>query len=138
MTETIKLFIIDNDRRVREDGKFTVGDSGKIQYKRGGSENWNPLIGPTTFIEKKSWKKYLLFGERNWKREYYVLRKGDRCIDFKTEHIPTPNSDELKKANARALANNIGSERESGVPWYVWANLIMLAFIIAHLTGLFA
>ena len=125
MTETIKLFIIDKDLRVREQGKYEVGDSDKIKYKSGGTENWNPLIGETTFLEKKSWKKYLLFGERNWKREYYIIRKGEKCIDFKTGDIPTPNPTELKKANLSMLARTIGKDNNQGTPWYIWAILAL-------------
>lgn len=138
MTEKIKLFIIDTDRRVREEGDFEVGDSGKIRYKSGGTENWNPLIGPTTFIERKGWKKYLLFGPRNWNREYYVLRKGEQCIDFNTEHVPTPDGESLKLANASLIAKDIGKNREDTIPWYIWAILGGIVFIILQITGVFA
>ena len=123
MTEKIKLFIIDKDLRIRSSGSHEVGDGDKIRIKSGGTENWNPTLTETTFIEKKGWKKYLLFGNRNWKREYYVIRKGKKCIDFKTGDVPTPDSEQLKQANLSLLAREIGSEKEKGVPWYMWAIL---------------
>jgi hypothetical protein len=132
MTEKINLFIIDKDLRVRESGKFEVGDADKIRYKSGGTENWNPLIGETTFLEKKGWKKYLLFGQRNWVREYYVLRKGDKCIDFRTEDVPTPDPKKLKLANAGLLAKDIGKDSTPTTPWQLWAAVIFsfLSFIM--------
>ena len=125
MTEKIDLFIIDKDLRVREHGKFEVGDGDKIRYKSGGTENWNPTLTETSFIEKKGWKKYLLFGPRNWKREYYVMRKGAGCIDFKTEHVPTPDSEALKKANLSLLAKEVGSSAVKTIPWQTWAILLL-------------
>jgi len=131
MTEKIKLFIIDKDLRIRESGNFEIGDADKIRYKSGGTENWNPVIGETTYIEKKGWKKYLLFGQRNWIREYYTLRKGERCIDFKTADIPTPDPEKLKLANAALLARDIGKDSNPNIPWQMWA-----AFIFSLLTFL--
>jgi len=132
MTEKINLFIIDKDLRIREQGKFEVGDADKIRYKSGGTENWNPMIGETTYLEKKGWKKWLLFGERNWIREYYILRKGEKCIDFKTADIPTPDPKKLKLANAGLLAKDIGKDSTPTTPWQLWASLAIsfLTFII--------
>jgi len=132
MTEKIKLFIIDKDLRVRESGNFEVGDADKIKYKSGGTENWNPQISETTYLEKKGWKKWLLFGERNWIREYYTIRKGEKCIDFKTGDIPTPNPESLKKANLSLLAKDIGKDSNPPTPWQMWAAFIfsLLTFIM--------
>lgn len=132
MTETIKLFIIDKDLRIRESGDYEIGDSDKVRIKSGGTENWNPKVTETSFVEKKSWKKYLLFGERGWKREYYVMRKGSKCIDFLTGDVPTPDSEQLKKANLSLLAKEIGSEREKGTPWYIWLTMFfqILVFLL--------
>ena len=132
MTEKIKLFIIDKDLRVRESGNFEVGDADKIKYKSGGTENWNPQISETTYLEKKGWKQWLLFGERNWIREYYTIRKGEKCIDFKTGDIPTPNPESLKKANLSLLAKDIGKDSNPPTPWQMWAAFIfsLLTFIM--------
>jgi len=132
MTEKIKLFIIDKDLRIRESGNFEVGDADKVKYKSGGTENWNPVIGETTYIEKKGWKKYVLFGQRNWVREYYTIRKGEKCIDFKTGDVPTPNPEKLKLANASLLAKDIGKDSNPSIPWQIWA-----ALIFSFLTFLF-
>jgi len=129
MTEKIKLFIIDKDLRVREAGMYEVGDADKIRYKSGGTENWNPVIGETTYIEKKGWKKWIFFGPRNWIREYYTIRKGAKCIDFQTGDIPTPNPESLKKANLSLLARDIGKDSDPSAPWQMWA-----AFIFSLLT----
>lgn len=141
MTETINLFIIDKDLRIRESGKYEVGDTDKIRIKSGGTENWNPLIGETTYIEKKGWKKYILFGDRNWRREYYIIRKGEKCIDFKTEDVPTPNPDKLKQANLVMVAKDIGKDANSGTPWYIWFILAIniISFImILQIAGVLA
>ena len=132
MTEKIKLFVIDKDLRIRESGNFEVGDADKIKYKTGGTENWNPLIGETTYVEKKGWKKWLLFGERNWIREYYILRKGEKCIDFKTADVPTPDPEKLKLANAGLLARDIGKDSSPNIPWQMWATFIfsLLTFLL--------
>jgi hypothetical protein len=132
MTEKINLFIIDKDLRIREHGKYEVGDADKIRYKSGGTENWNPMIGETTYLEKKGWKKWILFGERNWIREYYILRKGEKCIDFKTADVPTPNPAKLKLANAGLLAKDIGKDSNPTTPWQLWAAVIFsfLSFVM--------
>ena len=138
MTEKISLFIIDKDLRIREHGDYEVGDGDKIRIKSGGTENWNPTLGETTFIEKKSWKKYLIFGPRVWKREYYVLRKGASCIDFQTNTVPTPDSDALKRANLNLLARDIGSDAKKGTPWYIWAVLglnVMMLWLLLNVSG---
>ena len=138
MTEKIKLFIIDKDLRVRESGNFEVGDADKIKYKSGGTENWNPVIGETTYVEKKGWKKWILFGQRNWVREYYTIRKGEKCIDFKTEDIPTPNPEALKKANLSLMAKDIGKDSNPNIPWQMWATFIfslLTFFLMLNLAG---
>ena len=138
MTEKIKLFVIDKDLRIRESGNFEVGDADKIKYKTGGTENWNPLIGETTYVEKKGWKKWLLFGERNWIREYYILRKGEKCIDFKTADVPTPDPEKLKLANAGLLARDIGKDSSPNIPWQMWATFIfslLTFFLMLNVAG---
>jgi hypothetical protein len=138
LTEKIKLFIIDKDLRVRESGNYEVGDADKVRYKSGGTENWNPLIGETTYIEKKGWKKYLIFGPRNWVREYYTIRKGEKCIDFKTGDVPTPNPEKLKLANASLLARDIGKDSDDGIPWQMWATFIfslLTFFLMLNVAG---
>ena len=138
MTEKIKLFIIDKDLRIRESGNFEVGDADKVKYKSGGTENWNPVIGETTYIEKKGWKKYLLFGQRNWIREYYTIRKGEKCIDFRTADVPTPNPETLKRANAGLLARDIGKDSDPNIPWQMWATFIfslLTFFLMLNVAG---
>jgi len=139
MTEKIKLFIIDKDLRIRESGNFEVGDADKVRYKSGGTENWNPVIGETTYIEKKGWKKYILFGQRNWIREYYTIRKGDKCIDFKTADVPTPDPKKLKEANATMLAREMGRDTNPTIPWQLWGALILSLFtfmIVLNMSGM--
>lgn len=133
MTEKIRLFIIDNDLRIRESGDYEIGDSNKIRLKSGGTENWNPKIGPLTFVEKPSWKKYLIYGQRGWRREYYVRKKHGMCINFGTNDNDTaPDLEAIDESIASTQLNKIGQPEQKGQPWQLWATFIfsLLSFIL--------
>jgi hypothetical protein len=139
MTEKVTLFIIDKDLRVRKQGKYELGDGHRIRIKSGGTENWNPKIGETTYIEKKSYKKWLFFGPRTWKREHYILNKGKQCIDFKSGNVPLPDPKELEEAVGATMLKDIGRSKLE-IPWYFTVLLvvnIILSLLVANVLGVF-
>lgn len=125
MTDKAKTAVFGNDLRVSLK-KYPLSKAGnKIDIVDGGEGYFMPEIGPTTFLDWPSWKRYILFGPRTYERIYFAKRKGKKCVDFGTDKgiIYGPDEEQLKKANLNLLAEKIGQDAHKGVPWYMWVIL---------------
>jgi hypothetical protein len=139
MGKKVKVFVFDNDHRV-EEKEYELNEAGdKIAIVKEGAGYFMPEIDNDSFLEFPSWKKYLLVGERTYKRRYFVNNRGKKCYNFKTGEISLPDIEGLKKAIANDQLAKLGSE-ETKTPWQV--NLILLLsllmfIILANISGVF-
>jgi hypothetical protein len=130
MVEKVRTAFYGKDLRV-EIKKYPLNDAGnKIKIVSGGEGHFMPDIGPNSFLDMPTRKKYLLFGPWVYTRTFFALKRAEKCIDFFPEGtVYGPDPEQLKKANLGALANRIGSEANQGTPWYVWVTVLMQILI---------
>lgn len=133
MPGKVKTAFFGKDLRV-ELGNHQLSASGdKISVVSEGAGYFMPEIGPTSFLDWPSFKRYILFGPRTYKRVYFALKKGAKCVDFgKTEgQIYGPDQEQLKTAVGATMLEKMGKEKQN-MTWYNWAVLIFsfLSFLI--------
>jgi len=124
MVDKIKVAIFGNDLRVKLKDYALSANGNKISIVPEGAGYFMPEIGPTTFLDWPIRKKYILFGKKVYKRIFFTIKKGSKCVDFISEELYGPDVEQIKKANLSFLAQKIGSDKDQGVPWYIWAILI--------------
>lgn len=133
MGDKVRTAFYGKDLRV-EIKKYPLNSSGdKIEVVNGGTSHFMPDIAPNSFLDMPVRKRYLLFGPWVYTRTFFALRRAEHCIDFFPEGIVYgPDSEQLKKANAAAIAKDIGSEANKGTPWYGYVSVIfaMLTFFL--------
>ena len=137
MEETVKTAVFGKDLRV-ELKNYKVSKSGnKISIVSAGDGYFMPEIGPTTFLDWPSYKRYFLFGPRTYKRVFFALKKGSKCVDFGTDNgiVYGPDQEQLKKANLNLLATKIGQDANKDTPWYIWVILLVLIGIALNVFG---
>jgi len=140
MGKKVKVCVFDNDHRV-EEKQYELSEAGdKISIVKEGAGYFMPEIDNDSFLEFKSWKKWLLFGERTYVRKYFVNNRAKKCFNFKTGEISQPDIEGLKKAIANDQLAKIGTE-EQKTPWQLNI-LLVLSFlsilILAQIAGVFS
>ena len=126
MADKVEVAIFDEDLKIRKLKKYDVSENGtQIRIVSGGEGHFMPKFDSTSYLEFPSWKKYLLFGPKSWKRLYFVKNKGKKCVNFHTGEAYGPSPEQLKRANLHLLAEKIGQDANKGVPWYIWLILLV-------------
>lgn len=133
MVEKVRTAFYGKDLRVQFK-KYPLNSSGdKIEVVNGGENHFMPDIGPNSFLDMPTRKKFLFFGPWIYERTYFALKRAKACIDYFPEGIVYgPDPKQLKKANKALLATKIGSEAETGTPWYMWC-VVLLQIIMTFL-----
>ena len=131
----VKTAIFGNDLRV-ELKNYGISKSGnKIDIVSSGEGYFMPEIGPTTFLDWPIRKRFFLFGPTIYKRVYFSIKKGTKCVDFLTGVVYGPDEEQLKKSNLNLLATKIGKDANQGTPWYIWAILAVSIFTLLSVMG---
>ena len=131
----VKTAIFGNDLRVElKDHKLSKSGN-KIDIVSSGEGYFMPEIGPTTFLDWPIRKRFFLFGPTIYKRVYFSIKKGTKCVDFLTGVVYGPDEEQLKKANLNLLATKIGKDANQGTPWYIWAILAVSIFTLLYTMG---
>ena len=130
MVDKVKTAIFGKDLRVTLKN-YPISESGnKIEIVPSGAGYFMPDIGPNTFLDWPTRKRYILFGKQLYTRIFFALKKGAKCVDFFPEGLVYgPDPEQLKQANAAALAKDIGKDADKGTPWYIWF-ILMLNIVI--------
>lgn len=123
----IKVAIYDNDFKIRKLKDYDIAQDGeRISIVNSGAGKFMPQFDNTSFLEFPSFKKYLLFGERSYKRLYIVKNGGEKCVNFYTGEAVGPSIEEKSKANLGALANRLGQDSGLTIPWYFSIPLVLV------------
>jgi hypothetical protein len=144
----VKTAIFGKDLRV-ELKNYPLSKSGnKIDIVDSGEGYFMPEISPTSFLDLPSWKRYIIFGPRTYKRVFFALKKASKCVDF-AKHIADydeetklgvlvygPDQEQLKQSNLNLLVTKVGKEAEQKTPWYIWVILISTLINIALLLNM--
>ena len=135
----VKTAVFGNDLRVELKNYEISKNGNRISIVPEGAGYFMPEIGPTTFLD---WpirkKKYFLFGAPVYKRIYFTIKKGSKCVDFLTGVVYGPDEEALKKSNLNLLATKIGKDADQGTPWYVWVILVpslLSFFMLLQMSG---
>ena len=150
MANKVKVAIFGKDQRVQLKNYELSASGNKISIVTGGEGYFMPEIGPTTFLDWPIRKQFLLFGKTVYKRIFFSLKRGSKCIDF-AKHIAYydeeikvgvliygPDQEQLKRSNLNLLATKIGKDANQGTPWYIWAILIftfLSFFLLLNVSG---
>ena len=141
----VKIAIFDKDQRVELKDYELSASGNKISIVTGGEGYFMPEIGPTTFLDWPIRKKYLLFGHDVYKRIFFALKKGSKCVDFAKRIanydeetklgvvVYGPDEEQLKTSNLNLLATKIGKDTEQGIPWFIMLGLVFQFVIIGLL-----
>lgn len=137
MTHTkLNLAVIDADLKIRTLKKYPLSANGRhIAVVTGGENHFMPKITNTSYLEFPTGKKYLFFGERNYKKIYFVMNKAKNCIDFKSGDVSLPSPEELKKAISATMLNKLGKPEESFPPWIIYLILFFVLGIALKVFG---
>ena len=134
----VKTAIFGNDLRVALKNYEISGNGNRISIVPEGAGYFMPEIGPTTFLDWPIRKRFLLFGPTTYKRVYFSIKKGAKCVDFLTGVVYGPDQEALKRSNLSLLATKIGQDTNQGTPWYIWAILIpslISFFLLLQMSG---
>lgn len=137
----VRVAVFDADLRVTIK-KYPLSSNGKqINISSGGTEHFMPHFDRNCRLDFPRFKKWLLFGERQYEPLYVVMNKGKKCIDFslKEPEIYGPSPEELDAAIKALIATKIGTEGIK-IPWYIPVLLfiiLLFEFIIAAAVGVF-
>ena len=134
----VRTAVFGNDLRVELINYEISKNGNRISIVPEGAGYFMPEIGPTTFLDWPIRKKYLLFGSPVYKRVYFTIKKGSKCVDFLTGVVYGPDEEALKKSNLNLLATKIGKDADQGTPWYVWVILIpslLSFFMLLQMSG---
>jgi len=135
MTRKVDVAVFDNDLRI-ELKKYELNKSGtKISIIDSGEGYFMPEIGTNTFLEFPSWKKYLLFGPRTWKRVYFVKRQAKKCVNFSTSEVYSPDPEQLKQAIGSTLLGKLGKEDPPFPTWMIYLILLCVVGIALKVFG---
>ena len=150
MGKKVKLAVFDKDQTVTIVKHEISNNGNRISIVPEGAGYFMPEIGPTKFLYWPVRKRYFLFGERNYERVYFSLKKGTSCLDFAKKIayydeetalgvvVYGPDEEALKKSNLNLLATKIGKDTDQGTPWYSWITLIfslLSFFLLLQMSG---
>lgn len=135
MTRKITAAIFDNDLKC-EIRKFEVSEDGtKIRIQSGGEGHFMPKFDNNSFLEFPTRKKFLLFGERVYRRYYIVKKKGSACVNFRTGEVSGPDLEQLKKALAASSLDKLGKQEPPFPSWTIYLILLTVIGIAAKVFG---
>jgi len=150
MGKKVKLAVFDKDQTVKLERHEISNNGNRISIVPEGAGYFMPEIGPTKFLYWPIRKRYFLFGERNYERVYFALKKGTSCLDFAKKIayydeetalgvvVYGPDVEQVKRANLNLLAEKIGVDNNPKTPWYVWPILIfslLSFFLLLNISG---
>jgi len=131
MVEKVNVAIFGADLQLSPVKQYEVDESGsKIRIQpKGGKGHFMPAFTNTSYLDFPTFKKYLFFGKRSYRRIYIVRKMATACVDFHTPFVPLPDIKQVMDAAESEIVKNFGKE-ETGTPWYVWPILGILAFLL--------
>lgn len=140
MANKLKVAIYDNDYKIRKLKNYDISQDGnRISIVNSGAGKFMPTFDNTSFLEFPSWRKWLLFGERSYKRLYIVKNKGEKCVNFSTGEATGPSTEDQDQAVGALIATKLSTEGIT-IPWYLTLLIVLnlgLSFIMAHVLGVF-
>ena len=115
----VKVAVFGNDNCV-EWKDYELNESGnRITIVKEGAGYFMPEIDNDSPLYFPSWKKWILSGERTYKKVYFVNNKAKKCYDFKRGVLSMPDLEQIDTSIASTQLNKIGSPVQD-IPWQLW------------------
>ena len=115
----VKVAVFGNDNCV-EWKDYELNESGnRITIVKEGAGYFMPEIDNDSPLYFPSWKKWIFFGERTYKKVYFVNNKAKKCYDFKRGVLSMPDLEQIDTSIASTQLNKIGSPVQD-IPWQLW------------------
>lgn len=137
MGKKVKVAVFGNDNIV-EWKNYELNDSGdRISIVKEGAGYFMPEIDNDSPLYLPSLKKFILFGERTYKRVYFVNNKAKKCYDFKRGVLSMPDLKQIDTSIASTQLNKIGSPVQD-TPWQLWAilgSVLLNLLLVLNMSG---
>jgi hypothetical protein len=131
MARKVKVALIDKDLKVEFKNFPLTSDGAKIDITQGGKAHFKPAIGTTHYLDIPAKKKYLFFGERLYKKTYFVMRWAKKVIDFKTPDISGIDIDAVMNAAGNKILESKGKQKtETSIIQIATAILVFLNLLL--------
>lgn len=135
MARKITVAIFDNDL-ICSIKKYEIAEGGtKIRIISGGEGHFMPTFDNNSYLDFPTRKKYLLFGERVYRRIYIVKKKASACVDFSTGEVTGPDLEQLKRALAASNLDKLGKQEPPFPTWIIYLILLTVIGIAAKVFG---
>lgn len=129
------MAIFDGDLKARTYRNFPVSDDGaRIIVRSGGKRHFAPTFDNDSYIELPR-RRLLAPWTFAWNRIYFVRSGSSACVNFKTEAIPGPDPELVKKAAGSEMLKNIGKEKAE-VPIISYITLLVVILILLKVMGM--
>jgi len=137
MGKKVKVAVFGNDNIVAWKN-YELNDSGdRISIVKEGAGYFMPEIDNDSPLYLPSLKKFILFGERTYKRVYFVNNKAKKCYDFKRGVLSMPDLEQIDTSIASTQLNKIGSPVQD-TPWQLWAilgSVLLNLLLVLNMSG---
>jgi len=137
MGKKVKVAVFGNDNIVVWKN-YELNDSGdRISIVKEGAGYFMPEIDNDSPLYLPSLKKFILFGERTYKRVYFVNNKAKKCYDFKRGVLSMPDLEQIDTSIASTQLNKIGSPVQD-TPWQLWAilgSVLLNLLLVLNMSG---
>ena len=137
MGKKVKVAVFGNDNCV-EWKDYEINESGnRLTIVKEGAGYFMPEIDNDCPLYFPSWKKFILFGERTYKKVYFVNNKAKKCYDFKRGVLSMPDLVQIDTSIASTQLNKIGSPVQD-LPWQLWAilaSVLLNLLLVLNMSG---
>ena len=137
MGKKVKVAVFGNDNCV-EWKDYEINESGnRLTIVKEGAGYFMPEIDNDSPLYFPSWKKFFLFGERTYKKVYFVNNKAKKCYDFKRGVLSMPDLEQIDTSIASTQLNKIGSPVQD-TPWQLWAilaSVLLNLLLVLNMSG---
>ena len=137
MGKKVKVAVFGNDNIVAWKN-YELNDSGdRISIVKEGAGYFMPEIDNDSPLYLPSLKKFILFGERTYKKVYFVNNKAKKCYDFKRGVLSMPDLEQIDTSIASTQLNKIGSPVQD-TPWQLWAilgSVLLNLLLVLNMSG---
>ena len=137
MGKKVKVAVFGNDNCV-EWKDYEINESGnRLTIVKEGAGYFMPEIDNDSPLYFPYWRKFFFFGERTYKKVYFVNNKAKKCYDFKRGVLSMPDLEQIDTSIASTQLNKIGSPVQD-TPWQLWAilaSVLLNLLLVLNMSG---
>lgn len=137
MTDTVKVYVYDQDLKVRKQGNFPISKNGaQIEIVKGGEGHFMPALEKGSYLLMPKRSLFPPF-TRTWEPVYFVRNRAKQCVNFETGEVYGIDDEAILEAANSEIIRNYGRQKQE-TPFIMYIIILMLLFIIANQLGVIA